>query len=157
MSSHCTSSTATTSGRARGERTQRVQEADPDRMRIRRRPLGFFEHERARQRTSLPGGEGRERVLEHGLEQVADAREAERRLALGRQRPQHPETSLLGLDDRCRPERGLPHAGLAFEDERHRSVGDAGDEVIDGGELGVPADDDVGHASAIVRLPLRRD
>ena len=91
-------------------------------MRIRRRPFGFFEHEGARERTSLPNGESRERVLEHGLEQVAYASEAERGLALGRQCPQHSETSLLGLDDRCRPECGLPDAGLAFEDERHRSV-----------------------------------
>ena len=83
-----------------------------------------------------PAGSGCQRLVEHGIEQVADAGERERRLALGRHGLEHAEPLRLRLRDAGAPERRLPHAGLALEHERGGGVGDAGDEAVEGGELG---------------------
>ena len=130
-----------------GERTERVEERDADGVRIRRRPFGVLEDERQRERSSLRRGESSERLVEHGLQEVADAGERQRRLALGRACQEDAERPVAPPRRPRPPEGGLSDSGLAFEDERRRSVGDAGDEITDGRELGVPADDAVGHAS----------
>jgi hypothetical protein len=120
-------------------------------MRIGRRAFVFFEHQCTRERATLAGRQRSKRLVEYRIEQIADSREAERCFALGGQRLKHTEAVLLRFRNARPPERGLPDSCLALENERGRSVGDAGEEVPEDGKLGIPADDVTGHHRPIVR------
>ena len=112
-----------------GERTQRGQERETDRVGVRWRPFVVTEEERARERAVLYRRQGRERQVEHGVQQIADAGERERRLALGRTGCEDAEPTVARLLETSLPERGLPDAGVAFERDHNRSRGDARHEV----------------------------
>ena len=115
-------------GGLRGEPADRAEERDADRARIGGRPIVRFQDERQRQRPALRSGKRLERLVQHRIEQVADGRERQRRLALGGHRLENAEAALLGVGDACPPERRLPHPRLALEHERRGGVGDARDE-----------------------------
>ena len=119
-------------------------------MRVRRRALVLAEDERTRQCPVLSGREGSERLLEHRIEEIADAGERERRLALGRPGREDAESTVARFFETCLPEGGLPHAGIAFEREHDRSRGDARHEAAKGRELRVPSYDARGHDPMIV-------
>ena len=132
--------------------SESVEQRDASRVRIGRRALDLLEDERTRERRALTSGKGAS----------ASSRTGSRRSP----RPEKLRAVSLsagcGLQDAqprrlCRldsgaPERRLPHPGLALENQRRRSVGDAGDEVPDGRKLGVPPYDHSGHGPPIVRL-----
>jgi hypothetical protein len=120
-------------------------------MRVRRGAFDFLEHERARKRGALPGGQRNQRLLENRVKKVAETRETERRLTLRRLRLKHAESSRSRQIDALTPQRRLSHARLALEHERRCSVRETGNEVTQGRELGVPAHDDFSHRP-IVRL-----
>ena len=128
-----------------GERTQRAQERETDRVGVRRRALVVAEDERARERPVLRRRQRRERLVEHGAQEIADAGERERRLALGRAGREDAEPTVARLLETRLPEGGLPDAGVAFERDHDRSRGDARHEVAKGRELGLPSHDARGH------------
>ena len=135
-----------------GERAQRVQQRDTDRVRVRWRALVVLEHERARERPSLPPGSGSSASSSTGSSRSPmPANESAVSLSAGA--PEDAERALLRVLDTGVPERRLPHARLAVEHKRHRALGDAGDEAVDRGELGVPSHDAGGHDPPIVRRP----
>ena len=70
-----------------------------------------------------------ERLLEHGLQKIADARERERRLAFGRASDEDAEPAVARFLETRPPEGGLAYAGIAFERERDRSSRDARHEI----------------------------
>ena len=85
-----------------GEGTQRVQERETYRVRVRRRAFVVAEDERARQRSVLRGREGSERLLKHGIQEVADAGERKRYLAFGRPGREDAESTIgRFLEARC--------------------------------------------------------
>ena len=133
-----------------GERAQRGEQCDSDGVRIRRWAFVVVENECPGECPPLAGGERGQGLVENRVEQIADPREAESRLALGRQRLQHAKPRLLRFGDTCSPNRRLPHSGLAFENECRRSLVDPGDEVAERSKLSLPSDDS-GHDSPIVR------
>ena len=105
-SSHCTSSTRR-AGPVAASARERVQQRDANSVRVRRRPSSSSRTSARDERRSLPAGRG-ERLVEHGVEQVAEAGEAERvSLSAGSAcstqspRPPHPRPRT--------PERRLPH------------------------------------------------
>src|SRR6266581_3141169 len=125
-----------------GERPQHVQEGDADGVRVGRRALVVVvEYERATERTLLGLGQRSERVLECGVEHVAQTGERERGLAFGGSRSQHAETLRLRFGGARLPERRLPDPRLAFEHQCRGSAGDARNEVAENTELGIPAND----------------
>src|SRR5262249_50053115 len=105
----------------------------------------LLENEGPGERRALARGEARHRLLEHGVEEVAEPRETERRLAFGRLSGEDREPCAFGCLDAEAPERRLPHARLALENESRCHVGNAGDEVPDGRELDVPPYDGSGQ------------
>ena len=128
-----------------GESAQGVEQCDAHRVRIGSRPLDLLENERPRERRALAGRKRLEHLVENGIEEIAEAGEAECSLTLRRVGPQDAETGPLGRLDSGPPQGRLPHTRLALEDERRCSVGDAGDEVAERAELGVPPYDGSGH------------
>ena len=71
-------------------------------MRVRRRAFVVAEDERARQRSVLRGREGSERLLKHGIQEVADAGERKRYLAFGRPGREDAESTIgRFLEARC--------------------------------------------------------
>ena len=128
-----------------GKQPEGAQQRDAEDARLDRRPLLVADGERARQRLPLHGRKWGQRHVEHRVEEVANAGERQRRLTLHRLRLQHEDPELLGVVDGGTPERRLPHAGLSLEHEPDGPAGDARDEVPQGGQLGVPPDDDLRH------------
>ena len=112
-----------------GERTQRRQERETDRVGVRWRSFVVTEEERARKRAALLRRQGRERQVEHGVQQIADAGEREGRLALGRTGSEDAEPTVARFLETSLQEGGLPDAGVAFERDYDRSRGDARHEV----------------------------
>ena len=101
-----------------------------------------------------------ERRVEDRIEQVSDSGEGERRLAFCRSCLENAQPASFGGGNACSPERGLPHASLAFKDERSRSLGNACEEGLKLGELGVAAGDGAGHgyrSYACARASNRRE
>ena len=133
-----------------GESAQRVQECETDHVGIRRRAFVVVEDERARERSLLRCRQGRERLFEHAVQEIADAAERERRLAFGRAGREDAETAIARFLETRLPEGGLPYAGVALECDHDRSQGDARHEVAKGRELGLPSHDARGHDPTIV-------
>ena len=119
-------------------------------MRIRRGAVLVVENERAGERAPLCRNERVERVCEDGIEKIAEPRERQLGLALRRKRAQDAQTSFLRVGHAGRPERRLAHARVALEEERGCAFGDPGEEVPEGGELGVPPYDRSRHCALIV-------
>ena len=111
------------------EPAERVEHRHADGVRIGHRALVVAEQESARERPSLRRRERREGVVEHRVQEVAEAGERERDLPLGGPRAQHEEPALARILDPRLPERRLAHAGLPLEDERSCAVGDPGNEA----------------------------
>ena len=132
------------------ERPECGQERHADRVRVGRWALVVTDDERTRQRSGLGGRQRRERLVEHGIEQVSDAGERERRLALGRARGEHEVSLGCRLCEPGLPERGLPGAGVAFEHERDGSRGNARREVAKRRTLVLASHDARGHDASIV-------
>ena len=128
-----------------------VQQRDSHGMRIRRGAVLVVEDERAGERAPLCGDERVEHVCEDGIEKIAERGERQLGLALRRKRAQDPEPSFLGVGHAGRPERRLAHARVALEEERGCAVGDPGQEVPEGGALGVPPYHRSRHRVLIVR------
>ncbi len=118
---------------------------------LERRAVVVVESEGTRERTSLESGQRRERDLQHGVEEIADTGEGQRRLALDGLGLQHEEAGLLRVLDPGAPERRLPHSCFSLEHECGRLVRDSRDEVPQGRQLGVPSCDDLDHGASIVR------
>ena len=115
-----------------GKSTQRAENGDSHGALVGSRPLVLLEHERTGQCAALRIGQRSKCLVEHSVEQVAYSRERQRGLALRRTRLENPKSLLLSLRDARTPDRRLADPRLAFQHERHRPVGDAGNEVTDG-------------------------
>ncbi len=97
-----------------GECAQRAQEREADRVGVRWRPFLVTEDKRARKRSGLYCRQGRERKVEHGTQEIADAGERERRLALGRAGREDAEPTVARFLETRLPEGRLSDAGVAF-------------------------------------------
>ena len=134
-----------------GECAERVEEREADRVRIWWRPLVVPEDERQRERSSLACRESSERLVEYGVQKIADAGERQRCLALGRARQEDAERTVARLIETGLPESGLSDPGLAFERKRPSTLRDGGHEPAHGLEFDVPSHDAGGHDPTIVR------
>jgi hypothetical protein len=83
----------------------------------------------------------RQHVVEHVLEQVAEANVREAAFGFGRSRREDAQPSPAGMLDACKPERRLSDARVALDHERSRSRPRCADEGVNGGEFFLPADD----------------
>ena len=128
-----------------GEHPEGVHERDAQRAGLERRAFVVVEGEGTRERTSLESGQRLERVLQHGVEEIAHTGERQRRLALDGLGLEHEETGVFRVLDRGAPEGRLPHSRFSLEHECGRLVRDSRDEVPQGRQLGVPSCDDLDH------------
>ena len=92
-STHCTSSSASRSGRSRASVSTTEMDRKPEGARLRRRAVGLAQQQCDLESSALKRREQRERVVERRREQVADGREGDSRLGLSRAGRQ--QTSLV--------------------------------------------------------------
>ena len=155
-SSHWTSSTATTTGRSSASARNAVKSARPIACGSGGGP------------SSSPRTSAREsaRLCAAGRAASASSSTVSRRspmpendsavsLSAGRAARMRNPRSPASSRPAC-PEGGLSDAGVAFERERHGTLGDAGHETAKGRKLDVPSHDAGGHDPTIVSRCLRR-
>ena len=131
------------------ESLQDAEQPEPDRTLVGRRLAGRLEQERHAQRPLLRLGQLRDHLRRFG-EQIGDPGEGEPGLGLERPGDQDASARRAGSFAAPQPERRLPRAGLALEQERRGPIVLARDERLDRSELLLPPDDLV-HP----RLPRR--
>ena len=134
------------------QRPQRAQERDRHRAVVRRLALRVLEQQGDLERAALRRRQLRERVGEHGLEQVGERREGEPRLRSRRRRPQNPVAERRRQLEPRSPEDRLPDARLTLDEEGAREPVDGGEEGPELGELLLAADDLRRHRHLLCRL-----
>ena len=151
-SSHCTSSTATRSGPSAASARNALSTATPTACGSGGGPSSSSSTS-ARARARRCGSGSGARASSRTGSRRSPSPEKENVVSLSAGRALSTRTLLFRLRDALGPERRLPHAGLALKHESRRAVGDARDEISDGRQLGVPANDDPRHSSN--RTPVR--
>ena len=116
-------------GRQRSTRSA-PRNRDRDGSLVGRRATGSLEQQRDSQRIGLRRRERVEQLVELVVEQVAEARERESRLGLGRPRLEDPVAALPGCVGARAPEGGLADAGVAVEDEPRRARSERDEEAV---------------------------
>jgi len=131
-------------GRLPGEDLEAVPDGDAQSARIDVR-LRVVEEERRLERLAPGRGEHGDDVSEGMLEQVAESREGEPRLGLGRTRDQHAIPTRACQRDPRQPEGRLSDPRLALEHEGVRALHVALHEVAERRELRLPSHDPARH------------
>jgi hypothetical protein len=102
------------------------------------------------ERPSPRRGQLADHPVEDSIEQIPEPDVREPPLGLGRPCRQHDPPAPARRRDSREPHRRLPDPGLALENQRHRLLGGAVEEAVDGAELPVAADDlDYAHATIV--------
>ena len=122
------------------ENLERTPNRDTERARVEAVRI-FLDEECHLERVAPGRRQRRQHVLEHVLEQVAEAGVCQPSFRFSRPRNEDTEASFAGRLDTRKPQRRLPDARLALEHERRRSVGGPVEEGVDGGKLDLPAHD----------------
>jgi hypothetical protein len=126
--------------RRAGERAQQVEQPERDRVRLGRRTGGHGPQQRDLERQPLRRRQCGERLLLDPVDQVDERGEGELRLRAARTGREYPAPTCPRGRDRRLPQRRLADAGVALENEDGGAAAGSGDEPLDRGELGDPAD-----------------
>ena len=122
------------------EKSQSVQEPEPDRPLVRRRAARPFAQQGDAQSFGLRCGQAVEDLVEDVVQHVAQRGERHLDLSLDGERLEHPEATGASQLHAGEPEGRLPRSGRAFEHERRTLGRRRIDERRNGGYLGLTAE-----------------